>query len=87
MAEFVRIGFTHAFFHLLEQSTFENALRETLAGGGDTDTNACIVGALLGALHGIDGIPTTVFCTATPIWAMHGLPGCKRVMPWNWRPI
>jgi ADP-ribosyl-[dinitrogen reductase] hydrolase len=60
MAGFVRIGFTHAFFHLLEESTFENALRETLAGGGDTDTNACIVGALVGALHGIDGIPTSL---------------------------
>ena len=60
MAGFVRIGFTHAFFHLLEQSTFENALRETLAGGGDTDTNACIVGSLVGALHGIDDIPTSL---------------------------
>ena len=60
MAGFVRIGFTHAFFHLLEESTFENALRATLAGGGDTDTNACIVGALVGALHGIDGIPTSM---------------------------
>ena len=60
MAGFVRIGFTHAFFHLLEESTFENALRETLAGGGDTDTNACIVGSLVGALHGIDDIPTSL---------------------------
>lgn len=60
MAGFVRIGFTHAFFHLLEESSFEDALRATLAGGGDTDTNACIVGALVGALHGIDGIPTTL---------------------------
>ena len=60
MAGFVRIGFTHAFFHLLEESTFENALRETLAGVGDTDTNACIVGALVSALHGIDCIPTSL---------------------------
>lgn len=60
MAGFVRIGFTHAFFHLLEQSSFENALRSTLAGGGDTDTNACIVGALVGALHGLGGIPTSL---------------------------
>ena len=60
MAGFVRIGFTHAFFHLLAESTFEQALRATLAGGGDTDTNACIVGALVGALHGIDGIPTSL---------------------------
>jgi len=25
--------------------------------GGDTDTNASIVGGLLGAYHGLDGIP------------------------------
>ena len=25
--------------------------------GGDTDTNACIVGGMMGALHGIKGIP------------------------------
>lgn len=60
MAGFVRIGFTHAFFHLLEESTFENALRVTLAGGGDTDTNACIVGALAGALNGLEGIPASL---------------------------
>jgi ADP-ribosylglycohydrolase len=57
MAGFVRIGFTHAFFHLLAESTFEQALRATLAGGGDTDTNACIVGALIGALNGVEAIP------------------------------
>ena len=60
MAGFVRIGFTHAFFHLLAESTFEQALRATLAGGGDTDTNACIVGALIGALNGIEGIPDSL---------------------------
>ena len=58
MAGFVHIGFTHAFFHLLAESTFEGALRATLAGGGDTDTNACIVGGLIGALRGIDQIPS-----------------------------
>ena len=60
MAGYVRIGFTHAFFHLLAENTFEEALRATLAGGGDTDTNACIVGALIGALHGIEGIPVSL---------------------------
>lgn len=54
---FVKYGFTHAFRHLALRSQYEDALAETLAGGGDTDTNACIVGGLLGALHGIDGIP------------------------------
>lgn len=46
---FVRIGFVHAFRHLLRGTPYPRALEETLLGGGDTDTNACIVGGLLGA--------------------------------------
>ena len=56
-AGFVRIAFTHAFRHLELETPFYDALRETLLGGGDTDTNGCIVGGLIGALHGEDGIP------------------------------
>jgi ADP-ribosylglycohydrolase len=54
---FVRIAFTHAFLHLARGSPYEEALRETLAGGGDTDTNACIVGGLVGARWGAGAIP------------------------------
>jgi ADP-ribosylglycohydrolase len=56
-AGFVRIGFTHAFRHMMLETQFIEALRETLAGGGDTDTNGCIVGGLMGALHGEEGVP------------------------------
>lgn len=54
---FVRIGFIHAFRHLHRGTAYVEAVRETLAGGGDTDTNACIVGGLLGAACGGDAIP------------------------------
>ena len=54
---FVRIAFTHAFAHLARGSDWESAVRETLAGGGDTDTNACIVGGLVGAACGVTAIP------------------------------
>ena len=54
---FVRIGFTHAFRHLLLGTSYMDALRETLLGGGDTDTNACIVSGLVGAAWGADAIP------------------------------
>lgn len=60
LAGFVRIGFTHAFHHLLRRTTFVDALRQVLSGGGDTDTNACIVGGLLGARVGLDGIPESM---------------------------
>jgi len=54
---FVRIAFTHAFRHLRLGTSYVEALRETLAGGGDTDTNACIVGGLVGARWGSRAIP------------------------------
>lgn len=57
MIGFVRIGFTHAFRHLLLGTPYVDALHETLLGDGDTDTNACIVGGLLGAAYGVDAIP------------------------------
>jgi ADP-ribosylglycohydrolase len=37
--------------------SYRQAILETLVMGGDTDTNACIVGGLIGAFHGIKGIP------------------------------
>lgn len=57
MDGFVRIAFTHAFRHLLAGTSWADAIAETLRGGGDTDTNACIVGGLLGARFGLAAIP------------------------------
>jgi ADP-ribosyl-[dinitrogen reductase] hydrolase len=61
LAGFVKIAFIHAFRHLLLASSYEQAIQETLSGGGDTDTNACIVGGLIGALHGIGGVPQVMW--------------------------
>lgn len=57
---FVKIAFTHAFRHLLLDSDYEEAISETLLGGGDTDTNACIVGGLIGAACGVTAIPESM---------------------------
>ncbi len=57
MMGFVKYGFVHAFRHLKQQTDFVQAIKETLLGGGDTDTNACIVGGLLGACYGEEAIP------------------------------
>jgi ADP-ribosyl-[dinitrogen reductase] hydrolase len=54
---FIKIAFVHAFRHLLLGTDYVEAIRETLAGGGDTDTNACIVGGLIGAADGAAHIP------------------------------
>ncbi|KAG1664748.1 hypothetical protein FOA52_004756 [Chlamydomonas sp. UWO 241] len=47
-----RWGFVLAFGALRSGASFADALRATLLAGGDTDTNAAIVGAMVGALHG-----------------------------------
>ena len=60
LAGFVRIGFTHAFRHLLLGTDYATAVQETLLGGGDTDTNACIVGGLVGTAGGIKTIPNAM---------------------------
>ncbi|HYY60187.1 MAG TPA: ADP-ribosylglycohydrolase family protein [Burkholderiales bacterium] len=44
-------------FYCLQSLEFEQALVETVGRGGDTDTNAAIAGALLGACHGREAIP------------------------------
>ncbi|KAJ6227254.1 leucine rich repeat family protein [Anaeramoeba flamelloides] len=54
---FVKIAFVHSFRHLLLKTNYYDAIYETVLGGGDTDTNAAIVGGMLGAYWGIDNIP------------------------------
>jgi len=53
----VVLGLQNAFHKLMHAESFEEALVETVSYGGDTDTNAAIAGALLGAAHGREGIP------------------------------
>ena len=40
-----------------KEEFFKKALKETINLGGDTDTNACIVGGMVGALVGLKYIP------------------------------
>ena len=54
----VKWGFILAFWHLKKATPFEEAMVDVLKRDGDTDTNACIVGALLGAFCGIETLPT-----------------------------
>ena len=54
---FVLIAFSYAFFYLKNDYTYEDSIRDMLLRGGDTDTNAAIVGGLLGARWGLEAIP------------------------------
>jgi ADP-ribosyl-[dinitrogen reductase] hydrolase len=54
----VLIALQNAFYHLAHAGTAEEALVETVGAGGDTDTNAAIAGALLGAALGRRAFPS-----------------------------
>jgi ADP-ribosylglycohydrolase/fructose-1,6-bisphosphatase/inositol monophosphatase family enzyme len=58
----VLLALRNAFYHLAAGTDAETALIRTASAGGDTDTNAAIVGALLGASWGRAAFP--------PRWAM-----------------
>jgi hypothetical protein len=53
----VRIALQNAFYELLHAGSLEEGVRRTVRRGGDTDTNAAIAGALLGAVHGREAVP------------------------------
>ena len=53
----VLIALQNAFFHLAAGTAVQPALIETVGQGGDTDTNAAIAGALLGAADGRASLP------------------------------
>lgn len=53
----VLIGFQNALWQLLHAANLEEGVVDTVMRGGDTDTNAAIAGALLGAVHGLNAIP------------------------------
>ena len=53
----VLIALQNAFWQLLHASTLESGVVDTIMRGGDTDTNAAIAGALLGAVYGVEAVP------------------------------
>ena len=42
---------------LPSETFYQDAIKLTIQQGGDTDTNACIVGGLVGALAGVKDLP------------------------------
>jgi len=51
------VALQNAFHRLASSASLEESLVATVGYGGDTDTNAAIAGALLGAAEGIEAIP------------------------------
>jgi ADP-ribosylglycohydrolase len=56
----VKHGFTLALHFLRNKTPFHEAIKKTLMCGGDTDTNACIVGGVMGAYWGESHIPSSM---------------------------
>jgi ADP-ribosylglycohydrolase/fructose-1,6-bisphosphatase/inositol monophosphatase family enzyme len=76
----VAIALANAFHRLHRRQDFEVALVETVAAGGDTDTNAAVAGALLGAAQGREAIPLRwrrAVLSCRPVTA----PGVRRARP------
>lgn len=79
----VLIALQNAFYQLLHAPDLETGLVRTVAGGGDTDTNGAIAGALLGAALGAGAFPTQwvgrILC-CRPIEGLAGV-HCPRPKP------
>ena len=54
----VLIALRNAIWQLIHAPDLEHGVVDTVMRGGDTDTNAAICGALLGAVHGLEAIPS-----------------------------
>jgi ADP-ribosylglycohydrolase/fructose-1,6-bisphosphatase/inositol monophosphatase family enzyme len=75
----VLIALQNAFHDLLHAPSLEAGVVASVARGGDTDTNAAIAGALLGAVHGREAVPPAwrslvLSCRAHPLRARHVRP-------------
>jgi ADP-ribosylglycohydrolase len=58
MQGFVLIALQNAFWQLWHAPSLEEGVVDTVMRGGDTDTTAAIAGALLGAVHSRDAVPS-----------------------------
>jgi ADP-ribosylglycohydrolase len=79
-------AFQNAFYQLLHSNRFEDGIVDTVMQGLDTDTNAAIAGALLGAFHGREAIPhqwrSMVLSCRSDV--AHG---SKQPRPWAFWPV
>ena len=77
----VLIAFGNAVWQLLNAPSLEDGIVDTVMRGGDTDTNAAICGALLGAVHGLSAVPEKWVKTVLACRPQTGLPGVRRPRP------
>ena len=77
----VLIAFHNALWQLLNATSMEEGVVDTVMRGGDTDTNAAICGALLGAVHGRNALPRQWIDTLLGCRPEAGRPGVRHPRP------
>jgi ADP-ribosylglycohydrolase len=83
----VLIALQNAFYQLLHAPSLEEGLNDTVGRGGDTDTNGCIAGALLGAVYGRDSVPFRWRERILSCRPISGLPGVLQPRPEPFWPV
>ena len=83
----VLIAFRNALWQLLHAPGMEAGVVDTVMRGGDTDTNAAICGALLGAVYGRDAVPKQWIDALLDCRPEVGLSGVRRPRPEVFWPV
>ena len=83
----VLIAWRNALWRLLHAPDPEEAVVGTVMSGGDTDTNAAICGALLGAVHGEAAIPAQWTECVLNCRPAVGAPGVRHPRPERYWPV
>ena len=86
-AGWVLTAFQNALWQLLHAQDPEQAIIDTVMRGGDTDTNAAITGALLGAVYGSNAIPERWVNAVLNCRPAAGLPRVRRPRPECFWPV
>lgn len=84
----VLVALQHAFHALATADGIRDGVIGVVRAGGDTDTNAAIAGALLGAVHGREAVPLQwrrAVLTCRPL-ALPGLKGVRHPRPATYWP-
>jgi hypothetical protein len=83
----VLIALHNALWQLLHAPNLEEGIINTVMRGGDTDTNAAIAGALLGAVHGLKAVPERWFRVILNCRPQEGVSGVGHPRPECFWPV
>ena len=83
----VRVALQNAYYQLCHAESLEEGVVDSVVSGGDTDTNAAIAGALLGAVHGEGAVPRQWRAAVVGCRPEAGRRGVRRPRPREFWPV